>query len=106
MKKALEKETLVYLAKEKPTYKAASKDYQLMYWIWKVWGLTQWKCASANDLLSFDALKERLGDPNRSLKVKASTIRTLTSEPIHPRHAKMTKKGKQIYKFSKVKVRL
>lgn len=41
--------------------------------------------------------------PNK-LVIRASTIRALTSEPIHRRNVKMTKKGVPILKFSETKL--
>lgn len=109
-------DNFIYSVKEKPTYKQATKDYSLMYWIWKLWGLKTCKC-KRDEILPFKKLKldraanraqkttifKESGSDNKKLVIRASTIRALTSEPIHRRNVKMTRRGIPILKFSETK---
>jgi hypothetical protein len=71
------------------------------------------KCLQ-NDLLPFSALNSRTKSKEDVIKIphnnkgtsnfKVSSMRVMTSEPVHRKHAKLTRKGKQIARFSDRKV--
>ena len=94
---------LTYSVKDKPEFTQASKDYKSMYCMCKVCGLKFCKCkskysfwltyylgSSKGNQLPFSKLKvdkstNKVVNPAQTpLSYKASTLRAVTAEPIHP----------------------
>ena len=136
LKRRIETDNVSQQTKDKPVYKTASKEYQLMYCICKVWGVKhqassgskydnpiqgvkKWNCKKKS-LLPFNSLRidpktksalhnkisASKGRENGNITYKASTFRPLTSEPVHKRFVKMTRRGVPVFKFSSVKVKI
>ena len=82
----------------------AFEDYQLTYWLCKVCGLKYCKWDNSDDLLPFNTLKEQISNPNKTLPIKASYMKRMTNEPIHPKHARLTRRGVPIFRYSQLKV--